>query len=700
MKQTKMRLFVLALALWGLSSCSQDASDVQGSATGGETVTFRLDVEVSVDDEQARLIDHKLGRNAQGQLVPMPQFADKEEVKVHTILKSSTGIVAVKTLKWRYDAAKKKLVLKQTDGHDIEVSGFNNDNGTKWYISGLIDDASLFVSGTKVGFMGTRVLKGVDGNVGDALGSIAVPYAFGWTELTINTSSPKDNQASYKYAEVPASKNVKFQPLGSLIAVKIGTNQSAGDYTFTPKGFHLYSNAWSDYGSFELNTPIPASEPEKALPTWEDEPCGDGVYYTFASGEEPGTIAHNQTAAKTYYVWVMPRRRVSAASANVRVMLTGTSSRPQTATYRDYTNVWFTDYRVKISSRGKVTPGRVHALTVKATQRLALPIEYVAEYNLAGGEGLTYAVTPDGLRPDGVGPLRFATSHSNDQSGYYNWYKVVGRHNAQYNPDTRNLQTEVDKTFGADKYFIPTIEQWWGVYPSVPNVVRDWAGVTTSRSNIREFMAVGFGRDLLRQSYYSDYSQSFTLPHGGSDDTDDAVFYAIRFKAHTNVCSPGRYVVELDATTNLQRINSYPPARDNLLKCAYRFRRVGGRSAWATDNGNLSNRVIIDVVYLGEEDSPTELSTISDESWWASKSAQGLVISRSFPAAGQVYEPNPSSAVSGRRHFFGLSAPHWSTSHSDERFGSAVETYSQRVTGSAGIFQERALAVRLFVRQN
>lgn len=692
MKQTKMRLFVLALALWGLSSCSQDASDVQGSATGGETVTFRLDVEVSVDDEQARLIDHKLGRNAQGQLVPMPQFTDKEEVKVHTILKSSTGIVAVKTLKWRYDAAKKKLVLKQTDGHDIEVSGFNNDNGTKWYISGLIDDAPLFVSGTKVGFMGTRVLKGVDGNVGDALGSIAVPYAFGWTELTINTSSPKDNRASYKYAEVPASKNVKFQPLGSLLAVKIGTNQSAGDYTFTPKGFHLYSNAWSDYGSFELNTPIPASEPEKALPTWEDERCGDGVYYTFASGEEPGIIAHNQTAAKTYYVWVMPRRRVPTAPADVRVMLTGTSSRPQTATYRDYTNVWFTDYTTK-TSQGKVTPGRVHVLTAKATQRLALPIEYVTEYNLAGGDGLTSIMNP---QPDGVtGPLRFATSHSNDQSGYYRWFKLVGRHDEEYNPDTRNLQTEVDKTFGAGKYFVPTIEQWWGVWPAPRQALRLWPGDRPD-NNTSEFMAVGFGGDLLRQAYYSDYSQSFTLPHGGSDATDDAVFYAIRFKAQTNICLPDRYAWEFDATTNLQRINSYRPARDNLLKCAYRFRRVGGSESWQReDNSNLSNHLIIDVVYLGEEDSPTELSTISDESWWASKKAQGLVISKIFPVCGTIGYVDVDE-LSWR----GGLGKYWSSSSGGEMNGWFVSVGSEVVASTENEYMGLANAVRLFARPN
>lgn len=624
---------------------------MNGSTTGGETVTLSLSAEVSVDADEARALNHKLGANANGEVVPMPVFSDGELVDVHTILKSSTGTAVAKTLKWKYVASKKKLVLSQSDGHDITVSGFNNDSGVKWYISGLIGGD---LAGTKVEFMGTRVVKGVDGNAGDALGSMSVPYAFGWTELTINTSSPKDGNNSHKYAEVPTSKNVKFKPMGSMLAVKLGTNQPAGSYTFTPKGFTISSNAWGDQGSFELNTTIPSTNPHTSLPTWKESSCAGSMYYTFASGEEPGTIAHNQTTGKTYYVWVISHTTQPTAAADVRVMLKGESSRPETVTYKDYTNTWFTDYTTKAGTQGKVTQGKVHPLTAKASHRVALPIEYVTEYNLAGGEGLTatvaagattgYLNSPQigGIQPAGVtGPLRFATSHDNDQSGYYNWYKIAGRHHADYNPDTRNLQAEVDATFGADKYYMPTIEQWWGVYPAVwpwGIMRRPWQA-TNEELNTTEWAGIGLGGDILRQTYESDYSRGFTSPYGSNDDENNAVFYAIRFQSRTRSCTPITHKWGYDATTGEQKPYIYPSAPDNSMKCAYRFTRVGGRASWEAYGStaiNLTNQFIVDVVYLGEEATPTELATISDELWWSTKKSQDKVFSKIFPAAGEI----------------------------------------------------------------
>lgn len=615
------QLFALALALWGFSSCSQDSSDMNGSTTGGETVSIRLSAEVSVDAEEARALSHKLGTNAGGEVVPMPEFTDGQEVEVHTILKSSTGINAAKTLKWKYVAAKKKLVLSPADGHDIPVSGFNNDNGVKWYISGLIGGD---LAGTRVEFMGTRVVKGVDGNAGDALGSMSVPYAFGWTELTINTSSPKDGNNSHKYAAVPASTDVKFKPMGSMLAVKLGTAQSAGAYTFTPTGFRIYSSAWLDQGTFELNTDIPSTNPHTSLPKWREGWCIRSMYFTFASGEEPGTIAHNQTTDKTYYIWVMPNQYQPTRGA-VSVLLEGTSSRPETATYRDYTNTWFTDYKTKAGTQGKVTQGKVHPLTAKASHRVALPIEYVTEYNLAGGPTIASTTNP---QPAGLtGSLRFANSHSNDQSGYYNWYKVKGRHDATYNPDTRNLQAEVDATFGADKYDIPTIDQWSAAVPPRSHLI--WTGA--ERLNEADYVRFGSGPDELRRTYLSDYSKAFST----NNATSDATIYAIRFKARPSAGSICPFVPVENSPTSGLLVNGYELTTDDKMKCAYRFRRVGGRQDWETSWGtttNNTNRLAVDVVYLGEESTPTELATISNDAWWSAKASENKVISRVFPA--------------------------------------------------------------------
>lgn len=682
---------MLGIAAGVFASCSQDTTEPNVSPETGETVTLGISAEVSVDTEGARALKHKLVENGNNQIVPMPEFADGEEVEVHTVIKSnrSGATPTIAALKWKYDAAKKKLVLS-SGSHDLTIANFNNDNSTKWYISGFIGGV---LSGTQIEFMGTRVLKGFNGNAGEALGSMDIPYAFGWTELTIETDKGKTaNSNSYRFAKVDTDKNVKFQPMGTLLAVKLGNKQPAGAYTFTLKSFTLSSNAWYDQGTFELNTAIPATDPQKKLPEWKESTCAGDMYYTFASGHEPGTIAPNTELSKTHYVWVMPNQVVPTGAADVRVMFRGTSSRPESADYKDYTNIWFTDYTtVGKASQGKVTEGKVQTLRANASHRLALPIEYVTEYALAGGDGLT-SVPPMNPLPAGVqGDLRFATSHRNDQSGYYNWYKVAGRHHAIYNPDTRNLQAEVDATFGADKYYIPTQDQWWGVFPTPEIYSHSWTAA--AKSNTNESMRVGSGRDEFKQSYLSDYSAGSSV----NDATSDATTYAIRFKARLgHSCAPIKLERwDYDAATATYRSHMYTSAPDNKLKCAYRFRRIGGKSAWDKyDNQNLTNQLIIDVVYLGEE-ATEDISAVSVDSWWSTKQAEGKVISRTFSAAGYLYGAADLAYPLFNRGYWG---PFWTATQGNAFKGWAVYANGSVIDGSESYDLQHAKAVRLYSR--
>lgn len=625
--------FAFALSAGVLASCSQDGREPSVATDGGgETVTLSLSAEVSVEDPNLRAINYKLGKNSKDQLVPMPQFADKQEVEVHTIIKSSRGAQVVKTLKWRYDATKKKLVLTRDDGHSIEVSGFNNDNGVKWYISGLIGGV-LIPNTTRVAFAGERVLKGVEGNEGDIVGSLNVPYAFGWTELTINTSDARDNNESHKYGFVSSTANVKFTPLGSLIAYKLGNAQTSGRYTFTPSGFTVATNVWGDQGEFELSTDIPTTNSEKSLPLWTESSCGSHMYYTFADGHRPGTIAHNGSANKTYYAWVISHT-AQPTSAQVRVMLKGESSRPD----KDYTKTYFTDYTTEgKTTQGRITEGKIQKMTANVTRRLAIPIEYVTEYNLAGGEGLTdhpilyFYDRPEHLpKMNGTeGSLRFASSHEFVESGLYSGYKVLGIHDFANNPDHKNLQVEVDNRFGARKYTIPSAEQWWGIYPEQKI---GWVyNRQEPQMNTLERMSVTSGSEVFRQAYLSDYSASDVV----EDFDDAAVIYAIRFKQRSQLdCSPSAYTWEYDESTGTHKTYLYPSALDNSMKCAYRFTRVGSEFSWRDPGAYRyqTNMIRIDVVYLGDEFSSTDLSTISDESWWSRQMSDGRVLSKNFSA--------------------------------------------------------------------
>lgn len=355
-------------------------------------------------------------------------------------------------------------------------------------------------------------------------------------------------------------------------------------------------------------------------------------------------------------------------------MLKGESSRPETATYKDYTKTYFTDYSTEgKTTQGRVTQGKVHKLTAKATTRVALPIEYVTEHNLAGGEGLTYTLNSRTLeqhgftsQPAGIkGPLRFASSHNNDQSGYYNFYRTVGRYHEFFNHNSLNLSmAELIDTNGSritlqDKYFIPVGDQWWGVFPS-PYIYpgsgpysykqRSWTSTDDALDEL-EVMSLGSGKDLFRQSYLSDYSKGFINPSRGSYNMDHGVLYAIRFKAPTNSCRPVTHSWGYDINTGSRPRYTYPASPDNSLKCAYRFTHVGGEPIWSiagnqTAPGMHSTRLIIDVVYLGEETNPTDLGAISDEAWWTTKRSEGRVLSRVFPFSGKANISNVYSVAS------------------------------------------------------
>lgn len=638
MNKLRYLKFTLCMALGLLSSCVKDTGEYQSVATGGgDKVELMLSAEVSLQGDEARALNFKLDKNAKHAIVPMPQFKDKQEVPVHTIVKSSKNDYAIRTLTWCYDAPRRKLVLKQSAENSIPVSGFNNDAGTKWYVSGLIG-GDLKAGTTEVSFAGTRVLNGVNGAIGDVVGALNVPYAFGWTELVIQTNSKRETGNSYSLAYVPFNINLKFQPLGALIACKFGTNQSAdGNHSFIPGGFSLKSNTWGDTGTFQLNTSIPSFNPRSVLPVWTELNEVANLDYTFAEGHAPGKIEHGKVSDKTYYMWVMPHK-TQPETRDVQVMMKGESSR----SFRHYTKVWFTDYRLKTdATKGKnIESGKVYSLTARVTSPLRLPIESVAEYNLAGGPGLT--VTAKGMDPqlDGIrGPLRFASSHRTDQSGYYSWHAIERSTNNPYNSEGRPLQDEVDKTFGEGNYFIPYIEHLWGVFPT--DVRFEWREGFTEES-YTDYIQIGFGDEVYRARCRSQYLEDMYFRD------NNRPLYGIRFQAEDDARKfTKRTFYDLQNKTKTEV--PYYPIQDDMLKCAYRYRRGFERGIDGTNKELIATmHMAVDVVYLGVEATPTSLSDISNEAWWKQKEDSREVITVKFPAAGVIWSSDTSGYLTYR----------------------------------------------------
>ncbi len=655
-------LYFSWLILFALTACEQEQQPVP-TPPQGERQQISLALSADLELGETRSFEYQLGQNKNGQQVPMPTFTPGQKVLVHMILKSDKNAYGIASIYWTYDAEKRRLVLKQSDeGNNIEVTGFTNDAGTRWYVSGLIGGSRVNPSdptSATFAFEGERELTGVQ-QIGDAISKLKVPYAFPWTEVTIETNKEQEASGSYKYGFVPQSAGVTFKPRGALIAYKLGNDLP---YGFKPTGFYTTSDAFVDQGVFDLNTEIVAD----GLPAWSNKAnnCGSVMEYFFSSATAPSTaLTTGQMLDKVYYAWVMP---VSPAPtmASTKVILRGEAPN---SPHTDYTKAYYTSYTPNAVSGGKVVHGKVHPLTARATANVVLPIQLITDYNLAGGPSYGTAQLPttghwlDGAVYDGVqGELRFSNTtstgamnpdpHDNKASGYYNWFMVqsdvANRTSSHFNPNSIDLHGETLRDEDGqtirlgDKYYVPHIDNLWGVFPGYPSSVSDarykWYNPSASNSTIDEIMSVGqgTGAEALLQSYRAQYSNGRLLT---TDINGEAVIYAIRFAKKTT-CDPTYYDFEKEGR------RTYTAAPNDMMKCAYRYQRVG---LWNINIAGAemiaqwkTRRFKIEVVYLGEEAGATPLddgtsNSVASEAWWNARRAEGKVISKTFSVAGAI----------------------------------------------------------------
>ncbi|MGR4837052.1 BACON domain-containing protein [Bacteroides sp. 260] len=265
-------------------------------------------------------------------------------------------------------------------------------------------------------------------------------------------------------------------------------------------------------------------------------------------------------------------------------------------------------------------------MAIKVEQIWKLPLEYVAEFNLAGGA--QYGSRPN--TPSLVTSaqtdvdLRFANSHNNDQSGYYNWYVCKGIHSATYNLGGKNLFSDPFFTTGAGKgYHLPSRQELTSVFSYD---LRVKYGTSVNYPNVNEACEFGGIKKTFANDYFS---------------TGNGTCYALRFKkgiGHPNDGSP---------------LTDFPQATDNSMLCAYRYTRVGSFA----NNNNLTAQLKVECVYLGEAGASMLIATISNDSWWSSQPSANIV-TRIFPATGQIFPAAVSG--SGPLHGRGHAGYYWS----------------------------------------
>ncbi|MGI6794078.1 hypothetical protein ACMYZ5_07110, partial [Bacteroides sp. KG68] len=317
----------------------------------------------------------------------------------------------------------------------------------------------------------------------------------------------------------------------------------------------------------------------------------------------------------------------------------------------------------------EVRAGRLYT-KVNVEQVWKLPLEYVAEFNLAGGS--QYGSWPNNAAVTSAqtqSALRFANSHNNDQSGYYNWYVCTGTYDVTYNPGGKNLFSDPFFTTGAGKgYHLPSRQELTGVfsYGGQANY-----GSSVNHSNINE--ACEFGS--VKKTFGADYTS-----------TGNGNCYALRFKQGTGAPT---------GDTN-SSLTDFPLAADNSMCCAYRYTRVGSFA----NNNNLTAQLKVECVFLGYSFTG-DINTISNESWWNAQAAiPGNVVTRTFPATGHIYPAYVSGigALAER----GNNGDYWSNTYYNDDISKAWYA-NVGASGKAGANYQfpkfDGFAVRLFASE-
>lgn len=256
--------------------------------------------------------------------------------------------------------------------------------------------------------------------------------------------------------------------------------------------------------------------------------------------------------------------------------------------------------------------------------QFSTPLEYVAEFNLAGGS--QYGTIPHSGIPVTTAQtdndLRWAINHDNNQSGFYNAYVLNGQADATINPTGKNIFDDPFFSLGNPGYgyHLPSRQEWIGVF-SRNNVNFNSSG---NHIDSQAHEACQFGD--VKKTFDSEYSS----PGNG-------ICYALRFKQATGTPNDG------------SSVSDFPLATDNKMCCAFRYDKIG--------RGGSSFYIKVSCVYLGEAGASMTIGTFANETWWVSHSAETTI--RFFPVTGFMFDA-PCAGTKGVSQY-GKAGGYWST---------------------------------------
>ncbi len=582
-------------------SCGSENEYEMPTKKNEQTATLKLEItgEFPSDktSDQTRALSFNTALN-------IPSFINEDGVtswKTHCFLrKAGTTTQVYALIDWTATTAADGSITLNTKTSELTLLSSGSSTvttpqaGETWYIAGIAGDGNLNADRTKVDFK-------YDATKDDALEAhqARVPLSFGWTPFVVAAAS----------GERAPKITVTFRPQGSLLKVTVNNTTAVNSGQFGVSGpITVTTNALTTDGAFDY-TPSTTTVVEGANPT-----------FSFASAtavEE--VITRNATvsanASKAYVLWGYPRPADHLASGSS--FSTVTTIPP----YRTYNST----AKTAAVTRTRAYANAIGYPTTVYVERPILPIEYMTEYNLAGGTDFMVIPTNSSDSKGTSGSLRFSNRsadgsiesapYANNLSGYYSWNLAMGTSSGVKLEDQNLIDTDGATIVLKSKYRLPDADDHWNIFPT--------DNTSFQHSTTIDRTEYGKTTDGTRQTYRSQYSRVYT----GVPTTNDVTMYAIRQQKALSGDT------ERTFTTNEGSVWNYPKATTDAMACAYRYVRRGAFSA-----DNLTEHLTVDVVYLGAGSSET-LETLAqkNESFWTSG------ISRTFPATGYVSASNTLS---------------------------------------------------------
>ncbi len=509
---------------------------------------------------------------------------------------------------------KSKLVLKPKDLTTTLVGvPAEPALGEEWYISGITGGGALDPLTMQVSFANNY-------SVAQPLTTLNVPFSFDWTPLTIEQRGTL----------VLGVAKPTFKPQGVLMQVSVKNTLTATSSTFSQLALDPSNVPMSEQGYFDFSASryTGADVASGASLHWESTHSASALEYRM--DYTPSWLPSEQ---RVFMFWGMPL----SGSPKTGLVFSGYDH-----LLRTY-NVSSQQYGSVLSEK-VLTSGKSYRLHVEI-RRPKLPIEYVAERNIAGGVG---RVSNWAGIPGTLGALRFATSNDIGESGFYNLTEVVPALFSPFltavdatalNPNGIDIMDmPIDGRKLKEDYFVPSLLNWMAVFPFVR--IDNGAFYTTSQLSIIEYTLLGEDGAMGKIRSGADLAVS-----GG-------VLYGLRFRPvkatdQLNAYSylsptgwPSDYYTPSGTLVDLTDASAFSDLQGYGLYCAYRYRLVG-------------QAIVVDVVYLGNSGKDVAIGEISTDQWWDDRQASW--ITRVLPLPGEVRDfnsyPNAPEKIGDRARY-------------------------------------------------